>query len=125
MPTKSGSFVVRYKLISGDTALVEEWGPGTPHETETVFYPDHADLLLTHYCAQGNQPRLRVATASSDAVVFRFVDVTNKAADQSMLVERTLRFAGDTFDDTEIYRGPDGKDETTTYHFTRTAVAPP
>jgi hypothetical protein len=118
-PTKSGGFSVAYKLISGESALVEEWGPGTPHETETVFYPDHADLLLTHYCAQGNQPRLRVAEVTSDAVVFRFVDVTNRAPDQSMLVERRLRFGVDAFDDVEVYRAPDGSNETTTTHFTR------
>jgi hypothetical protein len=123
MPGKNGPFVVSYKLISGGSALVEEWGAGTPHETETVFYPDHSDLLLTHYCAQGNQPRLRVAEVSGDAVVFRFVDVTNRAPDQSMLVERTLRFAGDSFDDTEVYRAPDGTNETTTYRFTRLTPA--
>ena len=124
MPTKTGEFVVTYRLISGDSALVEEWGPGTPHETETVFYPDHADLLLTHYCAQGNQPRLRAAEISSNAVVFRFVDVTNRAVDQSMLVERTLRVTGDALDDTEVYRGPDGKDDSTTYHLTRQTSTP-
>jgi hypothetical protein len=120
MPAKSGgNFVVSYRLISGGSALVEEWGLGTPHETETVFYPDHSDLLLTHYCAQGNQPRLRAVESSGDAVVFRFVDVTNRSGDQSMLVERALRFAGDSFDDTEIYKAPDGTSDTTTYRFTR------
>ncbi len=118
-PSKSGGFTVAYKLISGESALVEEWGVGTTHETETVFYPDHTDLLLTHYCAQGNQPRLRVVEATSDSVVFRFVDVTNRAPDQSMLVERTLRFTGGAFDDVEVYRAPDGSNETTTTHFTR------
>ena len=125
MPAKSGAFVVSYKLISGDSALVEEWGRGTSHETETVFHPDHAELLLTHYCAQGNQPRLRVAELTHDTVVFRFVDVTNRLPDQSLLVERRLRFAGDDLEDTETYRAPDGKNETTTSRFTRvTTVAP-
>lgn len=120
MPSsKGGTFVVSYKLISGGTVLVEEWGAGTPSETETVFHPDHAELLLTHYCAQGNQPRLRVAEVTADAVVFRFVDVTNRGPDQSMLVERTLRVAGDSFEDTEVYRAPDGTKETTTNRFTR------
>jgi hypothetical protein len=119
MPGKAGPFVVSYRLISGGSVLVEEWGPGTPHETETVFHPDHADLLLTHYCAQGNQPRLRVAEVTADTVVFRFVDVTNRGPDQSMLVERTLRLGGEWFDDTEVYVAPDGTRETTTYRFTR------
>jgi hypothetical protein len=53
------------------------------------------------------------------AVVFRFVDVTNRGPDQSMLIERTLRLAGDSFDDTEVYQAPDGTKETTTNRFTR------
>ncbi|HEY6464146.1 MAG TPA: hypothetical protein VIY73_28450, partial [Polyangiaceae bacterium] len=119
MPGKSGPFVVSYKVISGQSALVEEWGVGTKSETETVFAPDHAELLLTHYCAQGNQPRLRVTDVSPEAIVFRFVDVTNRMPDQDMLVERTLRIARDSFDDTEVYRTADGHDAATTYHFTR------
>ena len=119
MAGKSGTFLVSYKLISGQSALVEQWGIGSQSETETVFAPDHAELLLTHYCAQGNQPRLRVTAVSPEAVVFRFVDVTNRTADQDMLVERTLRIAGDSFDDTEVYRNADGRDASTTYHFIR------
>jgi hypothetical protein len=121
MTTSSGRFAVRYKLISNDSALVEHWGEGGKHETETVFHRDHADLVLTHYCAQGNQPRLRAVEASGDSITFRFVDVTNKLPDQSMLVERTLRVGTDGFDDTETYDGPQGKD-VTTYHFVRSAT---
>ena len=122
MSTSTGPFAVRYKLISHDSALVEHWGEGGKHETETVFHRDHADLLLTHYCAQGDQPRLRAVEATGDSITFRFVDVTNKVPDQSMLVERTLRFGPDRFDDTETYEGPEGRD-VTTYHFVRSAAA--
>ncbi len=117
------SFTVSYGLISGGSALVEHWGSGTPHETETVFYPDHGDLWLTHYCAQGNQPRLRVthaADVTGSAIVFRFVDVTNREPGQAMLVEQTLRFTPEgALEDTERYRAADGSDDTTTYRFTR------
>jgi hypothetical protein len=120
MTTRSGAdFRVVYRVISNDSALVEDWGVGSRHETETVFYADHRDILLTHYCAQGNQPRLRAVRATPDEIEFRFVDVTNKTPDQAMLVARKLRFAGATFDDIEIYRQTDGSDETTTYHFVR------
>ena len=125
MPGKKGPFTVSYRLISGESTLVETWGVGSGHETMTVFHPDHEDLVLTHYCAQGNQPRLRVASASGDTVVFRFADVTNLLPGKAVLVERTLRLGPDTFDDTEVYRGADGTPESTTYHFTRVTTAQP
>jgi pimeloyl-ACP methyl ester carboxylesterase len=123
MATAKEPFVVSYRLISGESALVEDWEAGTPHETETVFHPDHADLLLVHYCAQGNQPRLRATSATADSVTFSFVDATNRDPSQAVLVDRTLVFTGDTLDDTEAYRQPDGHVETTTYHFTRAPSA--
>jgi hypothetical protein len=125
MPGKTGPFTVSYKLISGESALVETWGVGSGRETMTVFHPDHDDLVLTHYCAQGNQPRLRAATASADAVVFRFADATNLGAGQAVLVERTLRFGSEAFDDTEVYKGANGAPESTTYHFTRASQGQP
>lgn len=111
---------VTWQLISGGSALVEHWAAGTPNETETIVHPDHGDLMLTHYCAQGNQPRLRVASVTPEAVVFRFADVTNREPDQDVLVEQTLSSsASGTLDDTEVYARPDGTYDRTTYHFTK------
>ena len=52
-------------------------------------------------------PRLRAVEATDDGIVFRFVDVTNRSPGQSMLVERTLRFVDDVFEDTETSRAPE------------------
>jgi hypothetical protein len=126
MEGKSGPFVVSYKLVSGGSALVESWGAGGPHETVTVFHPDHAELLLVHYCAQGNQPRLRAVEAGVGTVSFRFLDATNVLPGQAMLVERRLRLSagGDELEDTEVYRQPQGSDETTVYRFRRASSSP-
>jgi hypothetical protein len=112
-------FVVAYRLVSNGSALVEDWGEGSAHETETVFHRDHADVVLTHYCAQGNQPRLRAAEVRGDAVVFRFADVTDRDADEAMLVERALRVTADAIEDTEVYRAADGTEDRTVYRFAR------
>ena len=44
----------------------------------TMYAPDGAAMLATHYCAAGNQPRMR-ATGSPDgkSLAFEFVDVSN------------------------------------------------
>lgn len=125
MASPKGPFVVSYRLISNGSAIVETWGVGSGRETMTVFHRDHDEARLTHYCAQGNQPRLRAVSATADTVVFRFVDATNVGPDQGVLVERTLRFGDGVLDDTEIYREPDGKRDETTYHFRRDVAASP
>src|SRR5215475_7378504 len=74
----SKAFRIRYRLISADTVLVEEFGDPAKQVTQTVFHPDGERLLATHYCAQGNQPRLQLRTGpASDTLVFDFLDATN------------------------------------------------
>ncbi|HEU4665404.1 MAG TPA: hypothetical protein VFS55_15345, partial [Dokdonella sp.] len=47
-------------------------------ESMTVYTMDGDRLLATHYCPQGNAPRLRLeATDASGAYRFRFVDGAN------------------------------------------------
>jgi hypothetical protein len=58
-PTERGTIKVSYKLISGGSALLEDFVTSNGKETVTVYHPDGLSLLLTHYCAQGNQARLR------------------------------------------------------------------
>jgi hypothetical protein len=90
----SNPFRIRYRLISADTALVEEFGDPARLPTQTVFHLDGDRLLATHYCAQGNQPRLRLRPGSStEALVFEFLDATNlRSAADSHLVRLTLRW---------------------------------
>jgi hypothetical protein len=90
----SKAFRIRYRLISADTALVEEFGDPAKQPTQTVFHLDGDRLLATHYCAQGNQPRLRLrAGPASDVLVFEFLDATHlRSAADSHLVRLTFRW---------------------------------
>ena len=54
------AFRISYKLISRDSALVETFGDPAGQVTETVYHLDGNNLMATHYCAQGNQQRLRM-----------------------------------------------------------------
>jgi hypothetical protein len=38
----------------------------------TVYHADGRDLVLTHYCVNGNQPRMRARDASGPRVAFAF-----------------------------------------------------
>ena len=67
-----------YKGISAGSTVMEHLFPGTPHEMVTMYHLDGPDLVLTHYCAAGNQPRMK-AEKSDDAnkLVFKFAGGTN------------------------------------------------
>src|SRR5262249_7772350 len=75
---KEMSAPLTFRLVSGGSVLESDLAPGMPHEMITMFHHDGGDLLTTHYCLTGNQPRFR-ATASVDANVisFEFKDATN------------------------------------------------
>lgn len=74
---KAGDLVARYHLTGAGSAVVEDLLPGTPHQMTTVYHLDGSDVVLTHYCALGNQPRMRARTTASNRVEFAFDGGTN------------------------------------------------
>jgi hypothetical protein len=75
--TAGKSLNIIYHLMSAGTVLVETYGAGSGRETMTVYHPDGSTLIATHYCAQGNQPRLHLQSAAAAHWVFMFADATN------------------------------------------------
>lgn len=61
-----------YRLTGAGSAVVETLFPGTPHEMTTVYHKDGRDIVLTHYCAAGNQPRMRATAVRGDVFIFEF-----------------------------------------------------
>jgi len=112
-----------FRTISADSALVETFVTAGGRETASIYHADREALLMTHYCAQGNQPRLQLTSSSEDDYVFRFRDATNLLPEQSCLVEKRLHFVGDKLEQTEVYKASNGSTESTTLHFERHAPA--
>jgi len=86
---------VSFKLVSGGTAIMETMDPSEGEDMVTLYYPDGDRLMLTHYCASNNQPRMRTDAASSDPtkLVFNYVDATNLAASKSgVMTALTVNF---------------------------------
>jgi hypothetical protein len=76
--TKEMPVQVTYRLTGAGSALVETLFPGTPHEMMTVYHMDGDALMLTHYCAIGNQPRMVLdRTSTQGQFVFAFAGGTN------------------------------------------------
>ncbi|HEV3257072.1 MAG TPA: hypothetical protein VG013_09350 [Gemmataceae bacterium] len=83
---KEGNEVhVKYKVTSHGSAVVETLFPDTEHEMVTVIHQDGDDLVLTHYCALGNQPQMRAAgKGDGNQVAFKFTHATNLKSEKDM-----------------------------------------
>ncbi len=66
--------IVVYRVASAGSVVQETLFPGTSHEMISMYHMADGNLVLTHYCAMGNQPRMRLDTAASSAarLVFAF-----------------------------------------------------
>src|SRR5438105_10573588 len=53
------------KVTAGGSAVHETHFPGTPMEMVSVYHLDKGELVMTHYCVLGNQPRMKAAPTSS------------------------------------------------------------
>jgi uncharacterized protein YciI len=85
-------YTVVYRLSSGGNAVIATQFPGMPMEMTNMFHLDGEDLVMTHYCAIGNQPHLRLVddgpTDGADddeekrpeSLHFTFVSGTNMAS---------------------------------------------
>ena len=108
---------VTFRPIARGSALAETFGsPG--RETMTLYHADNGGLVATHYCAQGNQPRLR-ARQDGRRYVFTLADVTDLDRAEPHLVEMEIVLGDGVFDRVEVYRAPDGTLERTRWHFVR------
>jgi hypothetical protein len=66
------------KLTAGGTAIHETLFPGQPQEMISVYTVDGSDLVMTHYCMLGNQPRMKASKQSQDNKInFEFAGGSN------------------------------------------------
>ena len=74
---KKGDLVARYAVTASGSAVVETVFPGSEHEMVTVYHADGPDLVLTHFCMEGNQPRMRARGAQGSRFEFAYDGGTN------------------------------------------------
>ena len=73
-------FHIEFELTANDSVLIERWVSGGKTHSLTLYHRDKADLVATHYCPQGNQPRMKMSTPDGAAqIAFDFWDATNLA----------------------------------------------
>jgi hypothetical protein len=88
-----------YRVASGGSVVMATLFPDTDHEMITMFHLDGDELVATHYCSGGNQPRMRfdAAASTADELRFAFVGGSNMQPGDPHIHEGVVRV------------GPDGK----------------
>jgi hypothetical protein len=105
---------VEYRVTANGTAVMETIFPGTPHEMVTVYHLDGDDLVLTHYCAAGNQPTMRAAPSKDPRTfAFEFVRGTNMKPSDMHMHAAKLVIVDDAHLESEWASWTDGKQSDT------------
>jgi hypothetical protein len=90
-----GKVAATYRVTGAGSAVVERLFVDQPHEMTTVYHLDGADLVLTHYCAAGNQPRMRTRKTDTAVLFFEFDGGTNFDPARDMhMHEAKIEFVG-------------------------------
>ncbi len=67
-----------FRISANGSVVMETMFPDTEHEMINMYHLDGDTLRLTHYCAAGNQPQMKLAAGSTaDDLTFEFVGGTN------------------------------------------------
>ena len=75
----TATVVHEIEVSANGSVVMETKNPGTDHEMINMYHLDGDELVMTHYCAGGNQPTMKLDRAASTAerYVFDFTGGSN------------------------------------------------
>jgi len=68
---------VVYEVIGNGSAVMERLFRGQPHEMVSIYHLDGDQLVMNHYCAAKNQPRMKAGRISDKRIDFDFAGGSN------------------------------------------------
>ncbi len=86
------TITVDYALTAKGTAVVERIFPDTPKEMVSIYTQDGHEMVMTHYCALGNQPRMKTSSpVTGNSITLSYIDGTGmRSAQDKHMHELTL-----------------------------------
>lgn len=103
-----GKMTTSFKVTANGSAVVETLFGGTDREMVTVYHQDGDALVLTHYCVQGNQPKMKAKAAIADnQLVFDCVGL--KSESDSHMHQGRITFIDDDHFRTQWFLYEDGE----------------
>ena len=107
----SNQSAVRYEVIASGNTVVKTYAKGKASEMLTIYHMDGDELVLTHYCALNNQPKMRFVSSDMPGEIrFAFAGGTNFDPEvDAHAHEGWTRIAADGTIETESIGYSDGK----------------
>jgi hypothetical protein len=116
------SLRIVFEPTAGGSVVIERWMRGERMHSLTIYHLDGERLIATHYCPQGNQPRLAATASDNGEIRFTFLDATGLDPNESYQHDLSLeRNADGTVSRAETYWGPNGAGEESTLTLMRAA----
>lgn len=114
---------VTFKMTGGGSAVLSEIKVPKEDMVSMIHLDGPDRLLLTHYCAVGNQPRMQASVSSDGKVItFNYVDATNLATPDSGHMQKMILTVLDENHHTEEWVFVDhGKEHTQVFDLRRKA----
>ena len=118
----TGTVVHEFEVTASGHVLMERMGPDTDYEMVNMYHLDGSDLVLTHYCSGGNQPKMKFNAAGSTLarLIFDFDGGTNLDTTPSHIHSAEIRLDGkDRLDSAWKAHEGDKEAGTMTFHLKR------
>jgi hypothetical protein len=113
---------VVYRVTALGSALMQTEFPSSDHEMVSMYHMDGDQLMMTHYCAMGNQPKMTLEEgSSSDELIFAFAGGTNMNPEKDAHIHNgRIRFINEDTIESEWAVFRDGKQvDVNRFHLSR------
>jgi len=78
-----------FRVSAGGSVVLETLFVGSAHEMLTVYLLEDGELVLTHYCALGNQPHMHAQEDSPEGTLrFEATHVANRGEESNMAMTK-------------------------------------
>jgi hypothetical protein len=100
---------VDYRVTGNGSVVMQTQFPGTKHEMISMYHLVDGELVLTHYCASGNQPQLKLDPAASrdGELAFVFAGGTNLDPEKDSHIHQAKIRIGEDGGLEEVWTGYD------------------
>jgi len=101
---------VDYRVTGNGSVVMQTQFPGTEHEMISMYHLVDGELVMTHYCSGGNQPKLKLDPAASSAgeLAFVFAGGTNLDPAKDSHIHQAKITLGDDGRLKEVWTGYSG-----------------